>query len=1021
MKNTSAFCHISRHVFASLAAFFILHASFFISCAAAQPRRPLKHGDFDGWRSIATPEISLDGKWIACSFMPLEGDGDVIVRELATSREITIPVGALPPVTGATDANNHLRAAQRRKISLAFTSDAQFLVATTFPGFDALRAAKRAKTKADNLPKDGLVIVNTQTGNTERIARVKNMQVPSHGGQWLAYLKEPAPEKPKPAPAKKETKESGGGVDDSDENPATPGEENTAAPETKNTAASATKKPATPPKKKKDVKYGSNLVLRDLSCPPKQENATRVFRDVLDYYFSRDGRVLVFVVSSRTPGKNGVYAVTPGDPSPPRAIISGPGCYQKFTWDRRQTQALFVSDRADPDATVPCFALYHWKRGDDGAFEIVSASTPGMPPGHGVSNDNAATFSHDGRIVIVPAAPIRPPPDPRLEKLLDEEKVTADLWHWRDDYLPPMQKVRHPRELKRSYAGVYDLATGRYTQLASPELDAVTVSDDGTRAFGLDNRAYRARGEYDELLQDLYLVNTSDGAKKLVLPKLNSKPEIRWSPNGRWISFYDNRHWFSIDASDGSIRNLTEKLPVAFHDELHDMPGAPPACGVAGWARDGESLLVYDRYDLWQLFPDGRPARNITQGHGRAAGIQFRIQDMEAPDPEKNNRGIDTKAPLVLRGEDQKTRATGFYRTTFDTATGAVPKRLLWDDKNHECLKRQAEAPVLLLTISRFDEYPDLHVTTLDFDAPRKVSNGGAQLEKYLWGSAELVNFRGAAGQELSAALYKPADFDPAKKYPMIVYIYERRSDRVHAFRAPAPSNSLNHTYYTSNGYLVLMPDIAYTTGHPGRNALECVLPAIDEVARRGYVNEKAIGIQGHSWGGYQTAFLITQTNRFRAAAAGATVSNMTSAYSGIRWGSGRPRQSQYEKGQSRIGAPLSDSPEPYMENSPLFAVSRIKTPLLMLHNDRDDAVPWEQGIELFLAMRRAGKEVYMFNYNNARHNLFRRADQYDYSMRMSQFFGHFLKGDPAPEWMKNGIPYRDREVEKLDFREANK
>jgi dipeptidyl aminopeptidase/acylaminoacyl peptidase len=251
----------------------------------------------------------------------------------------------------------------------------------------------------------------------------------------------------------------------------------------------------------------------------------------------------------------------------------------------------------------------------------------------------------------------------------------------------------------------------------------------------------------------------------------------------------------------------------------------------------------------------------------------------------------------------------------------------------------------------------------------------------------------------------------------MIVYIYERLTQELHTFRPPAPGTSINPTFYVSNGYLIYMPDIVYTVGYPGPSALKCVLPAIQAVVDRGFVDENAIGIQGHSWGGYQIAYMVTQTNRFKAAAPGALVSNMTSAYSGIRWGTGLARQFQYERSQSRIGGSLWDYPLRFLDNSPLFRADRVQTPLLMIANDEDDAVPWQQGIEFYLALRRLNKEVYMFSYNGEKHGLRKRINQKDYTRRLQEFFDHFLKGAQSPEWLEKGIPYLQREKEKEKYR----
>jgi len=312
-------------------------------------------------------------------------------------------------------------------------------------------------------------------------------------------------------------------------------------------------------------------------------------------------------------------------------------------------------------------------------------------------------------------------------------------------------------------------------------------------------------------------------------------------------------------------------------------------------------------------------------------------------------------------------------------------------------------------------------VTGASFQDLKKVSDGDAQRARFNWGTAELVRFKNVDGVPLKGILMKPENFDPQRKYPMIVYIYERLTQGLHSFRNPGPGTSINPTFYVSNGYLVFMPDIVYTIGYPGQSALKCVLPGIQAVVDKGFVDEKAIGIQGHSWGGYQIAYMVTQTNRFRAAAPGALVSNMTSAYSGIRWGTGLPRQFQYEQSQSRIGGSLWEYPLRYLENSPVFRADRVETPLLMIHNDEDDAVPWYQGIEYYLALRRLGKEVYMFSYNGEKHGLRKRINQKDYTRRLQEFFDHFLKGAQTAAWMEKGIPYLQREKEKEQYRLADK
>jgi dipeptidyl aminopeptidase/acylaminoacyl peptidase len=330
-------------------------------------------------------------------------------------------------------------------------------------------------------------------------------------------------------------------------------------------------------------------------------------------------------------------------------------------------------------------------------------------------------------------------------------------------------------------------------------------------------------------------------------------------------------------------------------------------------------------------------------------------------------------------------------------------------DKLFGGLRKAKNAEVYVFTWQRFEEFPDLWVSDADFAAARKVSGANPQQADYSWGKAERIDYINGDGLTLPAVLIKPDGFDPAKKYPLMVYIYETMAEGLHRYYPPSPGTNINFTRYVSNGYVLLMPDIAYEVGYPGPSVLRCVIPAVEKVLGMGFIDPKGVGIQGHSWGGYQISYMITQTNIFAAVEAGASVVNMTSAYGGIRWGTGMSRAFQYEKTQSRIGAPLWSRALQFIENSPLFWVERVKTPYLTIHNDEDDAVPWYQGIEFFSALRHLGKEAYMFNFNGEKHGLRERENQKYWTVHLDEFFDHYLLGKPLPEWMDKGVPYLER------------
>ncbi len=967
----------------------------FLAVAAAslvaQPgaKRPITHNDYDSWRSISSQRLSANGRFLAYALLPQEGDGELVLKNLDTGAERREPIGARPQRTESPEPEPSEPGPPRQalggpSITVSFTSDDRRLVFTTFPSKADIEKARKERKRPDEMPKGGLVILDVNGGEPIRIAQVRGFQLAENNPQWLAYLKEPEPSRPATGEEKKNA------AQDGDQGRFSRGQ----------TGAAGSSRATT---------YGSPLVLRDLNS-----NKERQFPDVAEYSLAKDGALLVYAVSSRKEETNGVYAAATagGDAKP---VLAGKGKSQRLTWNEKQTQLAFLSSRDDAASRNPKFKVYLWDRGGEGAQSIVAGDASGIPQGWVISERGALNFSKDGARLFFATFPDRAP-RPNQDSEPAEDRVVADLWHWKDDNVQPMQKVRAEQERNRSYRAVVHLRDKRVIQLAGASMSDLNLTEDATAAIGGDDREYRPLVEYDTRYSDAYYVDVATGTRTLLMRKIRGN--LNPSPDGKFAVTFNGRDWLSVALPSGKTANLTSGIGVAFYNEDYDSPGVSPPYGLAGWTKDSKYVLVYDRYDIWQVSPEGASAKNLTDGLGRKQKLQFRnVRLGQERSPFERGAGasigasIDSTKPLLLSAEHMETRDSGFWQDSVGADT--PPRKLLMAARNYSTPAKARNADVLLLSATRFDEPGDLLVTDPEFKNVRKVTNVNSQKDQLLWGTAELVHFKNLDGVPLSATLHKPENFDPSKKYPMLVYIYERLSQSLHSFRPPAPGTSINIAYYVSNGYLVLQPDIAYTIGYPGQSALKCVLPAIQALVDKGYVNENAIGIQGHSWGGYQIAYMITQTNRFRAAAAGAPVANMISAYDGIRWGSGLPRQFQYERTQSRIGGSIWEYPVRFVENSPIFHANRVATPLLMLHNDSDDAVPWYQGIEYFLALRRLNKEVYLFNYNGEPHGLRRRVNQKDYTMRMQQFFDHYLKGGPKPEWMVRGIPYLEREQEK--------
>ena len=980
-----------------------------VAMAGAQTagKRALTHRDYESWKTISSQVLSRDGKFLAYALFPEEGDGELVIRDLVTGKELHESAGSVPPPPDTQNFEAPAEAAAARGLRIVITYDAHFLVSNTFPKKSDTDQAKKDRKPAAELPKPGLLIVDLtkmHSGSpaSTRLADASSYQVPENGGDYLAYLKATAADALSAAAAAQD----GDDVENSDQGRGGRG----GAGGGRGGGAGGNRK------------FGSMMLLRDLAS-----GSEKSFEDVAEYSFPKDGKTFVYTVASRKEETNGIFSLTPGTDASPNGLLTGKGKYSRLTWDFPQKQLAFLSDRDDPGAKPAKFKAYLWDRTGTAPAIVVAAGMPGMKLDWGLAETGALGFSRDGSKLYVNCAPLAvltaadrsSATTPGATAAPGDEKLLADLWHWKDDYIQPMQKVRAAQERNRTYRAVLNIADKKLVQLADPSMNTVTPSDDGRLAFGNDDREYRHMVDYDGSYSDVYLVDTSTGARNLVLKKVHGGGGgrggggggLQWSPDGSRILAFKDKDWYVIEAPSGKMVNLTAKLGTNFLNEDHDTPDTAPAYGAGGWMKDSKQALVYDRYDVWVVNADGSGGRKLTDG--RPASLQYRVARLDRTD-DGEDRGIDPAKRLTFRVENLTTRDTGVYLLE-DFAKGKPEKKIM-AAKNFALLGKAKDSDTIMLTATTFHDPPDLQTTDFSFKELRKVTDANPQKASMSWGTGELVKYRNADGVELQAAVYRPENFDSRKKYPMMVYIYERLSQNVNNFVRPAPGTSINMAYYVSNGYIVLTPDIVYTTGHPGQSALKCVLPAIQSIVEKGYVDRDRIGIQGHSWGGYQIAYMVTQTNVFRAAEAGAPVVDMISAYDGIRWGTGLPRQFQYEKTQSRIGGTPWEYPLRFIENSSIFMADRVTTPLLILQNDQDDAVPWYQGIEMFLALRRLGKEVYLFDYNGEPHGLRKRAAQKDYTVRMQQYFDHYLKGTPAPEWMEKGIPYIEREQEKEKF-----
>jgi dipeptidyl aminopeptidase/acylaminoacyl peptidase len=633
---------------------------------------------------------------------------------------------------------------------------------------------------------------------------------------------------------------------------------------------------------------------------------------------------------------------------------------------------------------------------------LVDSTTAGMFQNYEISLNDSLFFSEDGKRLYFFTAPkiLSAPKD----TLLDEEKYKLDLWNWQDGQLITQQLHDLDKEKRRTYLAVYNLDLNTFVQIADSNITEINLIQKGNYnyALGSSYKPYEKLVSWEDArYRDYYLINLNTGEKQIIQEKKKFGTSL--TSSGNFLVWYEpaDSSWKSYNITDTKTIILTENIPVKFYDEEFDIPNDPTPYGIAGLGRNDDFVLIYDKYDIWKFSPAGKfEPLNLTKT-GRDTKTIFRYVKTETD-------SVTVEDKILLKAFNEETYLEGFFE--LDLNSGKLTEKIM-NDYGYTFIEKSKKSGKIIWQKYSYTEYPDLWVSDVNFSSPVKISNTNPQQEKYIWGKVEVFNWS-FDGKKMKGLIYKPENYDSTIKYPAIVYYYEKHTDRIHNHYIPNPSRSVvNFPLYNSNGYIIFSPDITYEIGYPGKSALNTVISGTNALIDKGIIDKDRVGLQGQSWGGYQTAYIVTQTNMFRAAMAGAPVVNMTSAYGGIRWESGLVREFQYEQAQSRIGKTLWDGFDLYIENSPLFFADKIETPLLLMANDNDGAVPWQQGIEFFTALRRLNKPSWMLTYNGDEHNLTKWPNRVDLSIRMKQFFDYYLKGEPMPLWMSDGIRAIDKGI----------
>jgi dipeptidyl aminopeptidase/acylaminoacyl peptidase len=829
------------------------------------------------------------------------------------------------------------------------SNDGRWVAVRLRPEAEAIEKAGKSSDKL----KDALAFVNTQTGDTVVIKDIDRFQF-TEDSRWALVL------------LAKDT-----------------------AKASKDTAASKAKKSA-----------GSDMLVRHLSTG-------KTLRIPFVKSMSADtlSRFLVYAVEDSSGLGNGLYVRSLADePGPERPVLKSENIrISNLVWNDQTGALAFVAAELDAKEKPKAGSAWTW-RPDAEAARMVGP----VPEGWIVPSLNDLRWSRDGRRLYLGLRPATDTMSHQTEadstvRLFDVawilEKRGVDIWHWNDPLINPQQKKDWKEKSEHVYRAVYNSAESTLVQLADTLLEDVRVAENPLWALGNTRVPYLKDITWDGNYADYYVVNQRTGQRKRFLQRQSE--QVLLSPQGQCAAFFRDSSWYLYSVQGDSSWNATQKLGVAFYDEENDTPGPAGSYGSAGWMTDGSALLVYDRFDVWALSTDGSAARNLTKGQGRKAQLRFRIVNL---DPRR--LGFASGEVVHLSAFHDREKYTALY--SLDLASSAVHE-LAAGPHRYSLLAKATGADRVLYTREAYTEFPNLWIGDASLSKTRQVSDANPHMKEFAWGKAQLVEWTSADGIPLQGVLITPSAAKPGERLPVIVYFYELMSHLLYSFNEVVVNHRPCFPFYASNGYAVFLPDVRYQVGRPGLSATKCVVPGVQKLIDMGVADPKAIGLHGHSWGGYETAFMVTQTDMFACAIAGAAVGNMTSAYSGIRWGTGLARQFQYEKAQSRIGGSLWEYRDRFIENSPVFFADNIRTPLLLMHGDDDDAVPWYQSIELYLALRRLGKDCIFLQYRNEPHHPRTYANKLDYAIRMKQYFDHYLKGLEATSWITDGVPYNGK------------
>jgi dienelactone hydrolase len=913
--------------------------------AQSAPLLPPNPAEFGQWERLSTvPDrggLSPDGRWLAYGINRTNGENDLRVTSIADGGTKTIAFGAQP----------------------AFSADSRWAAVSV--GYSE---AQQDKLRKDKKPiRRKLTLLNLASGAMSTIDSIESFAFSADGRHLL--MRHYAPERPA-GPAGRAEPDPVAALDPED----------------------------TP---------GVTALVRDLAS-----GRDTTFGNVGGAAWQTKGRLLAIAIAAEDRAGNGVQVFDP-TAGTLRVLDSAAARYLGLAWRKDADDLVVLESKTDEKREGATYSVLAWTGVGTPAEKLHrydAAGDTALGTARRLVPFRRPSWSEDGGTVFVGVGAwsektATAKKDPEKDKDKDaadaSDPPTVDVWHPRDVDVMPKQKVGATRDRQRSLLAAWPLDRPALTVLGHDFYETVVPLKQRNLAYvvswggaALD----RSWGRFGA--STISLVDVTTGERTKVVDRADDR-YVRASPEGKYILFFMDGQISTIDTSRRTVTNITKSIPTSFVDKESDSTDVQrPFYGEAGWTKDDREVLLYDKFDIWEIAANGSKATRLTDG--AAEQVEYRYADL---DPQED--AIDRSKPIYMQMMGSWTKKSGFARLA---PGAAAPEKLVWLDKSVTRLAKAKDADVYEYVVQSYEDSPDAFVGSPDLKSVKQVTATNTFQSKFAWGRAELIEFKSEKGQRLQGVLRYPAGYERGKKYPMIVYVYEKRSDSLHQYSAPSEREYYNVSSFTTAGYFLFEPDIVFRPREPGLSVVECVRPAVAAVAQMGIIDPKRVGMIGHSWGGFDTAFMATHSDVFSAAVAGAPITDLVSNYGSHHFSSGIAETDHIETGQQRMQVPVWEDLAAYTRNSAVFGVSTMTTPLLIEVGDADGTVFWHQGVELYNAGRRAKKDVVLLVYAGEDHGLRQKANQIDYHHRIMEWFGHYLKGEPAPAWITSGVSFLEKE-----------